>query len=126
MVFATAADATLGWLRGRPALAVALGVAGGLLAYVGGRELGVASFDLARPETLLSLVVVWGFGVPLLVGAWGPWRRDVAAAGRTGSVSRRIRVDIAIARRARVAAKGDTLGPSPMASARATRLLGES
>jgi len=69
MVFATTANVTLGWLRGRVALAAALGIAGGIGAYMGGRRLGVASFDLTQPETLLALAVVWGIGVPLFLNA---------------------------------------------------------
>ncbi len=69
MVFATTASVSLGWLRGRTRLAAALGVLGGLTSYLGGRRLGVASFDLGQPETLLSLVAVWGIGVPLLLHA---------------------------------------------------------
>jgi hypothetical protein len=78
MVFATTVNATLGWLGARSALAAALGVVGGICAYVGGRKLGVAEFDLTQPETLLSLVVVWGFAVPLLLRACGARRWDAA------------------------------------------------
>ncbi len=69
MVFATTVKVSLGWLHGRVGLAAALGIIGGIGSYVGGRRLGVATFDLTRPETLLALVVVWGVGVPLLLHA---------------------------------------------------------
>jgi hypothetical protein len=84
MVFATTVKVSLGWLRGRVGLAAALGIVGGIGSYAGGRRLGVAAFDLTRPETLLALVAVWGVGVPLLLHAAEVGRVLRRAAARVG------------------------------------------
>lgn len=99
MVFATTANVSLTWLRGRVRVAAVLGIAGGILSYVSARRLGVVAFELTDLATLLSLVLVWGIGVPLLVeaGAWldaggvpraAPARLPTTGGGGLGSASR--------------------------------------
>lgn len=60
---------SLAWLSGRYALAAALGVIGGPVAFLAGERLGAATWGEPRWLTALSLAVVWGLATPLLVGA---------------------------------------------------------
>lgn len=69
MAFAPSINVTFPWLHGRPWLASALGIGGGLFAYAAGRRLGVVEFDLTQIHSLVALALVWGGGLPLLVRA---------------------------------------------------------
>lgn len=69
MAFAISVNVSFTWLRGRPWLASALGIAGGTLSYACGRRLGVVEFAFDDYRTLVALCLVWGGGLPLLVHA---------------------------------------------------------
>ncbi|MEX0706818.1 MAG: DUF2878 domain-containing protein [Woeseia sp.] len=66
MLFATTLNQSLRWLKGRPALAVLFGVAGGPLAYFTGEKLGGIQL-VQMQEALLALAVGWGAMMPLLL-----------------------------------------------------------
>ncbi|MDH3712893.1 MAG: DUF2878 domain-containing protein [Gammaproteobacteria bacterium] len=64
--FATNLNVTLRWLRGRPALASALGAAAGPIAYLGGEKLGGLTFEDTFAG-LSALAIGWAVIMPLLV-----------------------------------------------------------
>ncbi|MFK7894477.1 MAG: DUF2878 domain-containing protein [Myxococcota bacterium] len=88
MAFAMSINVSFTWLRGRPGLAAALGLAGGMLSYACGRRLGAVDFLFSDLHTLAALSLVWGCGLPLLVyvaercekGDWGIDQAFVARA----------------------------------------------
>lgn len=64
ILLATGLTASLGWLRGRPWLAVPLGAASGPLAYLAGERLGA----IALPEgwwPIVAIAAVWAATLPL-------------------------------------------------------------
>ena len=66
MLFATTLNVSLAWLKGRLALAVAFGAAGGPLAYFTGEKLG--GINLESPaQALVALGIGWGVMMPLLL-----------------------------------------------------------
>lgn len=66
MSFATTLNVSLAWLKGRDALAVAFGAAGGPLAYFAGEKLGgIVLVD--RPAALVALGLGWAIMMPLLL-----------------------------------------------------------
>lgn len=69
MASATSVNVSLAWIRGWVALGTIIGIIGGLVAYTGGRRLGVVAFDLLDPRGILCLGFVWGVGIPLLIHA---------------------------------------------------------
>mgnify|MGYP006314445723 CR=1 FL=1 len=65
-LFATTLNVSMGWLRGRPLLAVLMGAVGGPLSYLGGEKLG--GIELIAPVAALSaLAVAWAVAMPLLM-----------------------------------------------------------
>ena len=67
-LFATTLNVSMGWLRGRPLLAVLMGAVGGPLSYLAGEELG--GIELTEPVAALSaLAVAWAVAMPLLMKA---------------------------------------------------------
>ena len=65
-LFATTLNLSLGWLRGRPLLALLLGAVGGPLSYLAGEKLG--GIDLIEPfPALAALAVAWAVAMPLLM-----------------------------------------------------------
>jgi hypothetical protein len=64
-LFATTLNLSMGWIKGRPGLAVLLGAIGGPLAYLAGHRLG----GVEMPQPALALVVQglgWAVLMPLL------------------------------------------------------------
>jgi hypothetical protein len=64
-LFATTLNLSLGWLKGRPALAALLGAVGGPLAYFAGHRLG----GIELPDPAVALLVQglgWSVLMPLL------------------------------------------------------------
>jgi len=66
MLFATTLNQSLGWLKSRRLLAVALGAAGGPLSYYAGAKLGGIAL-LAPGPAMLALAVGWGILMPSLL-----------------------------------------------------------
>ncbi len=67
-LFAVTLNVSLRWLRGRPALAVALGALGGPAAYYAGAGLGALRFE--QPAAGLAAVAIgWALAAPLLLAA---------------------------------------------------------
>lgn len=67
-LFATTLNVSMGWLRGRPLLAVLMGAVGGPLSYLAGEELG--GIELTEPVLALSaLAIAWAVAMPLLMKA---------------------------------------------------------
>ncbi len=66
MLFATTLNRSMGWLKGRHALAAALGAVAGPLSYLGGERLGGMQFVETFPA-LVFLAVVWAGVMPILV-----------------------------------------------------------
>jgi hypothetical protein len=67
-LFATTLNVSMGWLRGRPWLAVLMGAVGGPLSYLGGEELG--AIELTEPvAAMAALAVAWAVAMPLLMKA---------------------------------------------------------
>jgi hypothetical protein len=64
--FATLLRYALGWLRGRPALAVLFGAVGGPVAFVAGERLGAVAFHPSPGFSLIALAVVWAMVLFLL------------------------------------------------------------
>lgn len=66
MLFATTANVSLRWLRGRTMLAIAFGAVGGPLAYWGGERLG--ALTLSTPwASLAAIGAGWAVLFPLLL-----------------------------------------------------------
>jgi hypothetical protein len=67
-LFATTLNVSMGWLRGRPLLAVLMGAIGGPLSYLAGEKLG--GIELTAPVAALSaLAFAWAVAMPLLMKA---------------------------------------------------------
>lgn len=66
MLFATTLNVSLRWLRGRTALAVALGGVAGPLAFYGGAQLGGVNL-LDQRASLIALGFGWAVMAPLLI-----------------------------------------------------------
>jgi hypothetical protein len=65
-LLATTLNLSLGWLRGRPALAAALGFIAGPLAYLAGARLG--ALEILKPAAaLVALALGWAVVLPLLL-----------------------------------------------------------
>lgn len=65
-LFATTLNVSMGWLKGKPGLAVLLGAVFGPLSYMAGQRLGALEFVDFRPG-MLALVLVWALAMPLLM-----------------------------------------------------------
>ena len=79
--FATTLRHGLRWLLPRRSLAVALGAAGGPMAFRAGEALGAVRFAPERWHSLAALSLVWAIAMPILTGVA---RRLDQAAGRGG------------------------------------------
>ncbi|HMA31616.1 MAG TPA: DUF2878 domain-containing protein [Casimicrobiaceae bacterium] len=66
VLFATALNRSLAWLKPRLALAAVLGAIGGPLAYVGGARLGALSFP-HETAALIAQAIGWAALTPLLL-----------------------------------------------------------
>lgn len=64
----------LAWMRGRMAIAIAFGVIGAPLSYLGGERLGALHMD-QRVPALLWIALVWGVLTPVLVEKLAPARK---------------------------------------------------
>lgn len=87
-LFATALNLSLGWLKGRPVLAVLLGAIGGPLAYFAGHRLGaIDAADL--PLALFVQGVGWAVLMPVLAWLAARWNgfghNDADRASRAAS-----------------------------------------
>ena len=84
--FATLPRYSLGWLRGKPTLAVLLGAVGGPLSFLGGTRFG--SVGVGEPEwwTWLALSVEYACVTPLLLW-WAPSSEGEPAAASLRSAS---------------------------------------
>ena len=72
-LFATTLNVSMGWLRGRPLLAVLMGAVGGPLSYLAGEKLG--GIELIAPvAALAALAFAWALAMPLLM--WAAARFD--------------------------------------------------
>ena len=67
MSFATTLNVSLGWMHGRPLLAVTLGFIAGPLTYLAGAKLGGIQLVDER-MALTALGIGWGLMMPLLLG----------------------------------------------------------
>jgi len=65
--FASLPNGSLGWLRGRFVLQMALGAAGGPLAYWTGDRMGAAVLADPRPATLLLIGLGWALAFPAIM-----------------------------------------------------------
>lgn len=65
-LFATTLNVSMGWLKGRPGLAVLLGAVFGPLSYLAGQRLGALEF-VDFNSAMLALVVAWALAMPLLM-----------------------------------------------------------
>lgn len=66
MLFGTTLNASMGWLKGRPLLAAALGAIGGPASYVAGQKLGGIVF-LEFTPAIIALAVGWAVFMPVLM-----------------------------------------------------------
>ena len=66
-LLATTLNVSMGWLRGRPLLAAALGAVAGPLSYAAGVRLGAAQFT-DQTAALLALALAWAVAMPLMMG----------------------------------------------------------
>jgi len=65
-LFATTLNVSMGWMSGRPVLAVLMGAAGGPLSYLAGEKLG--AIELTQPaHALTALAFAWAIAMPLLM-----------------------------------------------------------
>ncbi|OYU73582.1 MAG: hypothetical protein CFE45_36940 [Burkholderiales bacterium PBB5] len=65
-LLATTLNVSMGWLRGRPVLAAALGAVAGPLSYAAGVRLGAAQFN-NDTAALVALALAWAVCMPLLM-----------------------------------------------------------
>jgi len=65
-LFATTLNVSMGWLKGKPGLAVLLGAVFGPLSYMAGRRLGAVEFVDFQAATL-ALAAIWALAMPLLL-----------------------------------------------------------
>jgi hypothetical protein len=63
---ATAMHVSLGWLCGRPVVAMLIGGIGGPLAYIAGARLGAITFGSGRVVSLAAIAVAWMFAMPVM------------------------------------------------------------
>ena len=66
MLFATTLNLSMRWMRGRPWLAAAFGLAGGPLAYLAGQKIGGIQF-VDQYAALTMLAIGWAVMMPFLV-----------------------------------------------------------
>ena len=66
MLFATTLNQSMGWLRGRPLLAIVLGGVAGPASYVAGQKLGGIVFVEFWPA-IVALGIGWALVMPLLM-----------------------------------------------------------
>ena len=66
MLFATTLNQSMGWLKGRPLLATALGAIFGPASYIAGQKLGGIEFVAFAPA-IAALTVGWAVFMPLLM-----------------------------------------------------------
>ncbi len=72
LLFATTLNLSMGWLKGRLLLAVAMGALGGPLSYLAGQKLG--AIRLENPEAALAaLAVAWAIMMPALSNLAQRW-----------------------------------------------------
>ncbi|HET6593216.1 MAG TPA: DUF2878 domain-containing protein [Xanthomonadales bacterium] len=65
-LFATTLNVSMGWMSGRPVLAVLMGAIGGPLSYLAGEKLG--AIGLTQPlHALAALSLAWAVAMPLLM-----------------------------------------------------------
>jgi hypothetical protein len=90
IAFALTLNHSMGFLRGRPWLAAAFGLAGGPLAYwVAVKVWNAASFGPSELQSLLVLGIVWAVLTPILMYLavrMVPERDEGAAAGTMARV----------------------------------------
>jgi hypothetical protein len=67
-MFATTLNVSLGWLKGRPLLAVVMGGVFGPMSYLAGEGLGGLEF-IDRTASLVALSIGWAISMPLLAAA---------------------------------------------------------
>ena len=72
-LFATTLNVSMGWMRGRPLLAVVMGAVGGPLSYLAGQKLGGIELNQTT-YALAALAVAWAVAMPLL--SWLAARLD--------------------------------------------------
>jgi len=65
-LLATTLNVSMGWLRGRPLLAAALGAVAGPLSYAAGVRLGAAQFT-NDTAALVALALTWAVCMPMLM-----------------------------------------------------------
>lgn len=83
-MFATTLNASMGWMRGRPALAAMMGAVFGPLSYQAGGRLGGLSFG-DEVAAMLALGIGWAIVMPVLVAlAARPERAPAAPAHHLG------------------------------------------
>jgi hypothetical protein len=71
-LFATTLNLSMGWLRGRPWLAVIAGALGGPLSYLAGEKLG--GIRLENPEpALIALALAWAVIMPAIAALAQRW-----------------------------------------------------
>ena len=75
LAFATLPRFSLGWLRGRPVLAAALGAVGGPLAYLAGTRLGAVAVGDSPLLTWAALALEYAVATPLLLRFAAPESR---------------------------------------------------
>ncbi|MGN6579609.1 MAG: DUF2878 domain-containing protein [Bordetella sp.] len=74
VAFAMTLNHSMVWLQGRPAWALALGAAGGPLAYWGAsRSWQAVVFEAPAARAAIWLAVGWGIALPLLAGLAARW-----------------------------------------------------
>ena len=66
MLFGTTLNLSMGWLKGRPALAAVFGAIGGPASYIAGQKLGGIIF-LDYYAALLALAIGWAVFMPILL-----------------------------------------------------------
>ena len=66
VLFATTLNVSMRWLRGRPRLAVLLGVICGPMSYLAGAKIGAMTFVDTAPA-IVALAIAWGAAMPLLM-----------------------------------------------------------
>ena len=74
VAFALTFNHSLRWLTGRPLLCLALGAAGGPVAYLAAARLGAVSFAVPAWHGLLGLAASWAIACALLGSLASAWR----------------------------------------------------
>jgi Protein of unknown function (DUF2878) len=83
--FALTLNHSLRWLIGQPVLGLALGAAGGPLAYAAAARLGAVTFASPAWHGLASLAAGWAIAVALLCTLARVWRDRTWVAGTVSS-----------------------------------------